>query len=123
MLHAGDAFQGTFSRFNGGLADLAFLNAIGLDAMAVGNHEFDKGPTALGAFAKNAQFPLLSSNLDVENEPALKGLVRRSTIMMPRAGGIGIVSAITPTLPTISNPARIFTSAISSRLFRLRLMH
>ena len=105
VLHAGDAFQGTFY-FNvyEGLADLAFLNALPLDAMAVGNHEFDKGPAALGAFALNAQFPLLSSNLDIAAEPALKDLVRHSTIITRGRERMGIVGAITPTLPTISSP-------------------
>jgi len=105
VLHAGDAFQGTFY-FNvyEGLADLAFLNAMPLDAMAVGNHEFDKGPAALAAFASNAQFPLLSSNLDVAAEPALKALIRPSTILTRGRERIGIVGAITPTLPTISSP-------------------
>jgi 5'-nucleotidase / UDP-sugar diphosphatase len=79
VLHAGDAFQGTFY-FNvyEGLADVAFLNALHLDAMAVGNHEFDKGPATLGTFARHAQFPLLSSNLDVAAEPALKDCIRHA---------------------------------------------
>ncbi|MEO5926038.1 MAG: bifunctional metallophosphatase/5'-nucleotidase [Bryobacteraceae bacterium] len=105
VLHAGDAFQGTFYfTVYEGLADLAFLNAIGLDAMAVGNHEFDRGPTALGTFAANAQFPLLSVNLDVDAEPALKGKFRNSTILTRGKERIGVVGAITPELPTISNP-------------------
>jgi 5'-nucleotidase / UDP-sugar diphosphatase len=105
VLHAGDAFQGTFYfTVYEGLADLAFLNAMGLDAMAVGNHEFDRGPAALGTFAANAQFPLLSVNLDVDAEPALKGRFRNSTILTRGRERIGVVGAITPTLPTISNP-------------------
>ncbi len=105
VLHAGDAFQGTFYfTVYEGLADLAFLNAMGLDAMAVGNHEFDKGPASLGEFARNARFPLLSSNLDVDNEPALKGWVKRSTVVTRAGEKLGIVGAITPALPTISNP-------------------
>ena len=105
VLHAGDAFQGTFY-FNvyEGLADVAFLNALHLDAMAVGNHEFDKGPATLGAFARNAQFPLLSANLDVDAEPALQGRVRNSVVITRGAERIGIVGGITDTLPTISSP-------------------
>jgi 5'-nucleotidase/UDP-sugar diphosphatase len=105
FLHAGDAFQGTmYFNVYEGLADLAFLNALRPDAMAVGNHEFDKGPAALGTFARHAQFPLLSSNLDVSSEPALNGLFRRSTIVTRGRERIGIVGAITSDLPTISSP-------------------
>ncbi len=105
VLHAGDAFQGTlYFNVYEGLADLAFLNELPLDAMAVGNHEFDKGPSALAAFARGARFPLLSSNLDLDREPLLKDLVQRSTIITRGRERIGIVGGITPTLPTISNP-------------------
>ena len=43
-LHAGDVFQGTlyFKKYHG-LADLEFLELMNLDAMVLGNHEFDKG--------------------------------------------------------------------------------
>jgi 5'-nucleotidase len=104
FVHAGDAFQGTlYFNVYEGLADLAFLNELRPDAMALGNHEFDRGPGTLGIFVRNAQFPVLSSNLDVENEPALKGLLRHSTVVTRGREKIGIVGAITPTLPTISN--------------------
>jgi 5'-nucleotidase len=105
VLHAGDAFQGTFY-FNvyEGLADLAFLNALPLDAMAVGNHEFDKGPATFAAFARGARFPVLSANLDVDNEPQLKNLIRRSTILTVGHERIGVVGGITSTLLSISNP-------------------
>jgi 5'-nucleotidase len=105
LLHAGDAFQGTYY-FNvyEGLADLAFMNAMGFDAMAAGNHEFDKGPATLGMFARGARFPVVSANLDVENEPALKGLIRRSTIVTRSGERIGIVGGTTPELPIISSP-------------------
>lgn len=105
VLHGGDAFQGTFY-FNvyEGLADVAFLNALHLDGMAVGNHEFDKGPAALGAFARNAQFPLLSANLDVSAEPTLRDRIRSSVIVTRGTERVGIVGGITETLPTISSP-------------------
>ena len=44
VLHAGDAVQGTlyYTLFKGE-ADAAVMNAIGFDAMTIGNHEFDDG--------------------------------------------------------------------------------
>jgi 5'-nucleotidase len=104
-LNGGDTFQGTFL-FNTyeGLADLAVMNQMGFQAMAVGNHEFDRGPAALARFAAKASFPLLAANIDVSAEPLLAGKVQESAVI--RVGGeeIGIVGALTPDTPTISSP-------------------
>src|SRR5580658_2905912 len=80
LLSGGDTFQGTlFFNTYEGLADLAFMNEVHYDAMAVGNHEFDRGPKPLGTFASLAAFPVLSANLDVTGEPALNGIIKDST--------------------------------------------
>ncbi len=105
LLNGGDTFQGTlYFNVYEGLADAAFMNAVGYQAMAVGNHEFDRGPVPLGAFAKSAKFPLLAANLDVSEEPALKGLIQPSTIVEVGGQKIGVVGAITPDAPTITSP-------------------
>ncbi|MDW6019061.1 bifunctional UDP-sugar hydrolase/5'-nucleotidase [Vibrio plantisponsor] len=69
FLHAGDCFQGTlyFSLFKG-KANADMLNAIGLDAMALGNHELDMGNEPVAIFAKRTNFPLLCGNWDLSNE-------------------------------------------------------
>ncbi len=76
LLDAGDVFQGTlwFNLYDG-LADLEFYNTMGYDAMAVGNHEFDRGQATLAAFAGQARFPLLSANMVVDATSPLHGLV------------------------------------------------
>ena len=105
VLNGGDTFQGTiYFNVYEGIADVAFMNAVGYQAMAVGNHEFDKGPAALGAFIKQAKFPVLAANLDVSAEPALKGLVKPSTVIEVGGQKLGIVGAITPETPSISSP-------------------
>jgi len=72
LLDAGDQFQGSlFYTAHHGMAELAVMHAIGTDAMAVGNHEFDNGPDTLGEFAAAARFPVLSANVDAAAEPAL----------------------------------------------------
>lgn len=105
LLNAGDTFQGTllFNVYEG-LADLAFMNAVRYDAMAVGNHEFDKGPATLATFADNATFPLVSANLDVSQEPLLKGKIAPSTVVLVDGQRFGIVGCTTPDLPNISSP-------------------
>jgi 2',3'-cyclic-nucleotide 2'-phosphodiesterase (5'-nucleotidase family) len=69
--------------------DIAILNALGVQASTIGNHEFDYGSNALAAaidFAKGsgttsgaitsigALFPYLSANLDFSGDSAMKAL-------------------------------------------------
>ena len=105
LLSAGDTFQGTlyFNVYHG-LADLAFMNLAGYQAMAVGNHEFDRGSAVLARFASLARFPLLAANLDVSGDKELAALIKPSTVLEVGGERIGIVGAITPELPTISTP-------------------
>ena len=105
LLSGGDTFQGTlFFNTYEGLADLAFMNVVGYQAMAVGNHEFDRGPKPLGTFASLAAFPLLSANLDVSGEPALDKVIHDSAVVMVGGEKFGIVGATTPTVTNISSP-------------------
>ncbi|MEW6444062.1 MAG: 5'-nucleotidase C-terminal domain-containing protein [bacterium] len=64
VLVAGDILQGTpMSTVFHGEPDVESLNAIGVDAMVVGNHEFDFGLENFQALRKRAQFPFISANL------------------------------------------------------------
>ncbi|HEX7356674.1 MAG TPA: metallophosphoesterase, partial [Ignavibacteriaceae bacterium] len=71
FLHAGDISIGDvfFNKYFQ-VPELQLLSALGLDAMTLGNHEFDLGPEVLlgslqYAFPNPADaFPLLSSNID-----------------------------------------------------------
>lgn len=103
LLNGGDTFQGTlyFNVFEG-LADAVFMNAVRYDAMAVGNHEFDRGPTALGEFCKWANFPVLAANLELKDESALVSQVEPFTVLKVGGQSIGVVGAVTPDLPDIS---------------------
>ncbi len=80
LLDAGDVFSGDlyFNKYQG-KADLAFMNYIGYDAMTFGNHEFDLGSTADGhkalkEFVANAEFPMVSSNVDFSKDELFAGL-------------------------------------------------
>lgn len=103
LLNGGDTFQGTlyFNVFEG-LADAVFMNAVGYDAMAVGNHEFDRGPAAFGEFCKWAKFPVLAANLELKDEPSLKSHVNPYTVLTVGGESIGVIGAVTPDLPDIS---------------------
>ncbi|MFD1956571.1 S-layer homology domain-containing protein [Paenibacillus thailandensis] len=89
LLDAGDVFSGTlyFNKFNG-LADLWFMNQVGYDAMTFGNHEFDKGPSALAAFMKEAGFPFVSANVDFSADADLGGVYNGEISADPKNGNI-----------------------------------
>ena len=72
FLHGGDAFKGSayFELFEQNI-NIDILNRMQIDAMALGNHEFDIGLTKLADFIDRVNFPLLAANVDVSNEPAL----------------------------------------------------
>ena len=66
LLVAGDILQGTpFSMAYKGEPDVLGLNLMGVDAMALGNHEFDFGQNNLHRLMELAQFPILSANIYV----------------------------------------------------------
>jgi 5'-nucleotidase len=95
--------------------DSLALRAIGYDAMAIGNHEFDFGPDVLAdfvaGFGRDAP-PFVSANLDFSDEPRLRALADAgglvaSAVVRERGERIGIVGATTPALPTISSPRNV----------------
>ncbi len=69
LFHAGDCFQGTlyFSLFKG-KANADLLNALNIDAMALGNHELDMGNRPVAEFLDRVCFPVLAGNWDISNE-------------------------------------------------------
>lgn len=63
VLDAGDQFQGSLFYSTYKSAPVAeFMNGIGFDAMAIGNHEFDDGPEELLKFIDALKFPIISGN-------------------------------------------------------------
>lgn len=104
-LDAGDQFMGSlFYTHWRGDAELAVMRAIGFDAMAVGNHEFDHGPANFARFVAAAPFPVVAANIDAMAEPTLAALLRRSVII-DRAGlRIGVFGLTTEATPSIASP-------------------
>ncbi len=105
FLHAGDQFQGSlFYTVYKGKADLVAVNLLDVDAMSLGNHEFDDGPGVLADFLKGTKFPVLSVNVDVSKEPRLQGLFQPYTIVERGGQKIGIIGATTDDTPITSSP-------------------
>jgi len=71
VLHVdgGDCFQGApVFNFFSGEAEIRALDAMGVDAMLVANHEFDRGALNLGLQLQNwANFPVLAANYLLED--------------------------------------------------------
>ncbi|MCS6803358.1 MAG: 5'-nucleotidase C-terminal domain-containing protein [Chloroflexota bacterium] len=105
LLDAGDVFQGTlYFNVYEGLADQPFINALGYDAMTLGNHEFNKGPAVLARFLSGLRVPVTSSNLGIDPASPLAGLVRPWTIVERGRTRIGIIGVTTDETPILSSP-------------------
>lgn len=118
-----------------GIGDILINNALGFQAAAIGNHEWDLGPDLVNDLLREnpdiegpgigpegypgTAFPYLSTNLDFSGEPDLAELVVEpgaapqpnsiTDSVVIEVGGepIGIVGATTPSLPSISSIGNI----------------
>lgn len=105
LLHAGDAVQGTlyFTLFNGD-ADIECLNLLGIDAMALGNHEFDKGTTFVAKFIDKISFPIIAANIDFAQIPSIAKKVQPYMIKNYSSERVAIIGLTTEKTAEISNP-------------------
>ena len=105
VLDAGDQYQGSLFYMTYKGKDVAeFMTAIGYDAMAVGNHEFDDGPEGLAILADGVEFPVLSGNLDLSQSNVLNGKVENAVTLDVGGEKIGIVSALAMDTPETASP-------------------
>lgn len=105
LLDAGDQYQGSlFHTTYKGAEVVEFMNAIGFDAMAVGNHEFDEGPDGLRILAEGAGFPVIAGNLDLSRSDKLRDHVGSHVTLTVGGERVGIVSALSLDTPEISSP-------------------
>lgn len=105
LLDAGDPFQGSlFYTTYKGAAEAEFMEQMGYDAMAVGNHEFDDGPPKLAEFIDMVSFPVVSGNLDLSGEELLKDRVENHVVLEVGGKKIGIVSALAADTVETSSP-------------------
>ena len=92
LFDAGDFSQGTpyFNFFNGRV-EIDALNRMQYDAGTLGNHEFDNGIDTLAVILKNARFPLISPNYEVDNTP-IKNQIQPYLILKKFGLKIGIMA-------------------------------
>jgi len=92
LLDAGDFSQGTpyFNFFNGRM-EIDAMNRMKYDAITLGNHEFDNGIDTLAVILKKAQFPILSSNYQLDKTPLFEFV--KPYLILERGGlRIGIMA-------------------------------
>jgi 2',3'-cyclic-nucleotide 2'-phosphodiesterase/3'-nucleotidase len=106
LLDGGDAMQGSaLSNLVRGRSVIEVMNAMGYDAMAVGNHEFDWGRDTLYARMRQAKFPMLSANIYYRANGNRVEWTKPYTIIERGGVKIGVIgitttSASYTTLPT-----------------------
>ncbi len=90
--------------------DAIVLEALGYDAISLGNHDFDFGPDILNDFIDSFTNPptYVSANVDLSPVPALDAQdIVPSTVVSVNGESVGIIGAITPVLATISSPSPV----------------
>lgn len=119
LVDAGDFVQGTiyYNTWKGS-AEVMGLNALGYDAVTLGNHEFDLGPVELGRALRGEpvtiagvshptaklRAPVVATNIDASQEPALSGLLHPSVVLERDGERLAILGVVTQDVPTISSP-------------------
>ncbi len=95
MVHAGDFGQGTsyFPMMEGAI-EIDVMNALGFDASALGNHEFDNGYDDLARRLKKAKFDVVCANYDFSQLGDLGKYVKPYTIVKKAGKKIGIVGLL-----------------------------
>jgi 5'-nucleotidase/UDP-sugar diphosphatase len=105
LVDSGDQFQGSlFYTAWKGEVELAVMHALGTEAMAVGNHEFDNGPANLARFVRAARFPVLSANTEADADPDLRGLLKSHALVDKGGLRIGLVGLTTQETAIGSSP-------------------
>lgn len=99
MLSAGDELAGSvFDDLpNGAVAHPVYhlYSQMGVDAVALGNHDLDPGATWLAAaIRRHARFPVLAANL--APTPQLAGLVHPAALLVVKGVRVGVVGLTTP---------------------------
>jgi 5'-nucleotidase len=94
LLDAGDYNQGTpyYTLFKGEM-EVMLYNAMGYDAVCLGNHEFDDGQEALAARLVKADYKTLCANYDFSGT-SLEGIVEPYTIVYKGGKKIGIIGVL-----------------------------
>ena len=106
ILDSGDFMQGpAISSYFEGEPTVEVYNAIGVDAAAVGNHEFDWGRDALAERIGEADFPFLAVNVVEQATGRAPRGVRPYTIENLGGVRVGVIGVANPDTKNVTLPA------------------
>lgn len=99
-LDSGDALEGSpvFQRF-GGRVEVEVLGALGLSAMALGNHELSLPSEELAALLRTAPFPVLAANVTPSPGSPLSPWLASSVALRSGSLRVGVVGVANPDSP------------------------
>lgn len=94
ILSSGDMWQGSaMSNMSYGGAMIDWMNAVGFDAMSIGNHEFDWGASKIQENALKANFPFLGINV-LDPQDRRPSFLAPSTVLVRGGVRIGVIGGI-----------------------------
>ena len=105
LLDAGDYIQGDPAvSLTQGETALEFMNAVGYDAAAVGDHEFDYGYDTLTGLSQRASFPLLAANILQNGQTVFPPY---TTFQCENGLKVGVMGLTTPESAETSHPEKV----------------
>jgi 5'-nucleotidase len=114
---AGLNLRASFQRLDSGAGpfyDSDAIASLGYDAVTIGNHEYDFGPTRLAQFIsrEGSGVPFLSANTNFTAEPVLQtlrdsGRIADSAVVKKGNQRLGIIGVSPPETPSISAPRNV----------------
>ena len=108
LIDAGDFFQGhPIGTMSEGRAVITYMNMIGYDFMAIGNHEFDLGEDVLIKTLEMAEFPILSCNIVKKGTNGLVDYAEPYKIIEKLGLRIGVIGLTTTDTEQMSFPDNI----------------
>lgn len=114
LLSAGDEFQGSlfYTQYKSQIV-AEFMNDMGFDVVATGNHEFDDGPAEFAKFLDAAKFPIVGGNFDTTKDPDLKGRPQGSIVLDIAGEKVAVIGATTEETPEIATVGDVKFSAVT----------
>jgi 2',3'-cyclic-nucleotide 2'-phosphodiesterase (5'-nucleotidase family) len=107
-LDAGDEMQGTpVSNFNFGRPAIAALNALGIDAAAIGNHEFDWTVDTLRARMAEARYRFLGANITNTAGTARPDWAEPFTVIERGGARVAVIGLALPATPQTTSPRNV----------------
>ncbi|MBC8448177.1 MAG: 5'-nucleotidase C-terminal domain-containing protein [Chloroflexi bacterium] len=108
LLSGGDMWTGpSISTWFEGKPMVEVMNAMGYDAAAIGNHEFDFGRDALNERLAEADFPFLAANIYYKDTTNLADFATPYVIKQVNGVDVGIIGLSTTSTPWTTHPKNI----------------